>query len=179
MDASREGRQPAADDGIDLKHRQTVAPIFFPNLCLYDDFGASFREYLPRRSIAETKDRPEGEWDAVWHSAIVYYLPPNTIFVMQQDHAEVWRMFPKDGRADAAEVYLDFYVPEPAETESACRHWDANIDLTVRTVEHEDFAISETAYTGFASCLARDLVYGRNEPALQAFHRKLAAMLDG
>ena len=24
-------------------HKQTVAPLFFPNLCLYDDFGRSFR----------------------------------------------------------------------------------------------------------------------------------------
>jgi len=160
-------------------HRQTVAPIFHPNLCLFDDFGASFREYLPRRSIAEAQERPEDEWDAVWHSAIVYYLPPNAIFVMQQDHAEVWRMFPKDGQPGKAEVYLDFYIPEPATTDKAHRHWEANIDLTVRTVEHEDFAVSETAYAGMASGLSREVVYGRNEPALQAFHRKLDALLEG
>lgn len=158
-------------------HRQTVAPIFFPNLCLYDEFGASFREFLPRRSIVEMRGRPEAEWDAVSHSAIVYYLPPNAVFVMQQDHAEIWRIFPRDGRVDRTEVHLDLYIPEPAETDSARRHWDANLDLAVRTVENEDFAVAESAYAGFATGLAKEVVYGRNEPALQAFHRRMAAAM--
>ena len=157
-------------------HKQTVAPIFFPNLCLYDDFGESFREFLPRRSIVEMRGRPEAEWDAVWHSAIVYYLPPNAVFVMQQDHVEVWRIFPRDGRVDRTEVRLDLYIPEPAESEKARRHWDANLDLAVRTVENEDFAAAESAYAGFASGLLKEVVYGRNEPALQAFHRRMAAL---
>ncbi|MXW90930.1 MAG: Rieske 2Fe-2S domain-containing protein [Rhodospirillaceae bacterium] len=160
-------------------HKETVAPIFFPNLCLYDEFGESFREYLPRRSIVEMRGRPEAEWDAVWHSAIVYYLPPNAVFVMQQDHAEVWRIFPRDGRVDWTEVHLDLYIPEPAETEKARRHWDANLDLAVRTVENEDFAAAESAYAGFASGLAEEVVYGRNEPALQGLHRRIAAMMAG
>ena len=157
-------------------HKRTVAPLFFSNLCLYDEFGASFREYLPRRSIAGLRGRPEAEWDAVWHSAIVYYLPPNAVFVMQQDHVEVWRIFPRDGRVDRTEVFLDLYIPEPAESDKARRHWDANLDLAVRTVENEDFAAAESAYAGFASGLVEEVVYGRNEPALQAFHRRMAAL---
>lgn len=158
-------------------HKQTVAPIFFPNLCLYDEFGASFREFLPRRSISGLRDRPEAEWDAVWHSAIVYYLPPNAVFVMQQDHVEVWRIYPRDGRVDRTEVLLDLYIPEPVGSEKARRHWDANLDLAVRTVETEDFAAAESAYAGFASGLAKDVVYGRNEPALQGLHRRMAALM--
>lgn len=160
-------------------HKETVAPIFFPNLCLYDEFGESFREYLPRRSIVEMRNRPEAEWNAVWHSAIVYYLPPNAVFVMQQDHAEVWRIFPRGGRVDRTEVHLDLYIPEPAKSEKARRHWDANLDLAVRTVENEDFAAAESAYAGFASGLAEEVVYGRNEPALQGLHRRIAAMMAG
>jgi len=159
-------------------HKRTVAPILHPNLCLFDEAGRNFREYLPRRSISEAMQRPESEWDAVWHAAVVYYLFPNTIFVMQQEHAEVWRMFPKNGEAGQAEVYLDFYIPEPATTDSARRHWDANIDLTVRTVEHEDFAVSESAYQGMASGIATNVIYGLNEPALAAFHRTIAAAVN-
>ncbi len=33
-------------------HADTVGPIFFPNLCLFEGFGPHLRETLPRRSIA-------------------------------------------------------------------------------------------------------------------------------
>lgn len=152
-------------------HTATVAPIFFPNLCLLDTFGPHLREFLPRRTIEELRGQPESEWDAVWHSAIVYILHPNTVFVMQQDHAEIWRVFPDGDRVDRAVTYLDFYIPEPAETDKAVRHWERNVDLTVRTVEHEDFVAGEGAHKAFMTGQVDEVVYGTNEPALAYFHK--------
>ncbi len=152
-------------------HKTTVAPIFFPNLCLLDTFGPHLREFLPRRTIEDMRDKPESEWDAVWHSAIVYVLHPNTVFVMQQDHAEIWRVFPDGDRVDRAVTYLDFYIPQPAETEKSRRHWEANVDLTVRTVEHEDFVAGAGAHKAFMTGQVKEVVYGTNEPALAYFHK--------
>ena len=100
-------------------HNDTVAPIFFPSLCLFEPFGRNLRETLPRRSIVELRDKPASDWDLIRHTAIVYVLFPNTVFVMQADHAEVWRVFPSDARADRSHVDLEFYIPEPATTEKA------------------------------------------------------------
>lgn len=155
-------------------HKATVAPIFFPNLCLLDGFGPHLREYLPRRTIVGERDKPAAEQDAVWHAAIVYVLFPNTVFVMQQDHAEIWRVFPEDNRPDRSVTCLDFYIPEPATTEKAVRHWEANIDLTVRTVEHEDFETGAGAHRAFMTGQVEEVIYGRNEPALAFFQRTIA-----
>jgi hypothetical protein len=150
-----------------------VGPIFFPNLCLFEAFGPHLRETLPRRTIEGLRGTPEAEWDLIPHTALVYVLFPNTVLVMQIDHVETWRVFPAADKVDECVMYLDFFVPEPAETESAKRHWDNNMDLTIRTVDMEDFPVGEGIQAGFASNAQTEMVFGRNEPALAHFERSV------
>jgi len=160
-------------------HTQTVAPIFLHNVCLFHPFGSHMRETLPRQSINDMRRLPEREWDLVKHTALVYILFPNSVIVMQSDHAEVWRVFPIDHKVDECVALLDFYIPEPATSESAHEHWRRNIDLTLRTVEEEDFPIGEGIQRGLRSGAQTHVTYGRNEPALQHWQRSVAAAVDG
>ena len=160
-------------------HPGTVAPIFLHNVCLFHPFGFNMRETLPRRSILDMRQRPETEWDLVKHSAVVYVLFPNSVIVMQGDHAEVWRVFPLNRRVDECVALLDFYVPEPATTPSAHEHWRRNIDLTLRTVEEEDFPIGESIQRNLLAGAQNHVTYGRNEPALQHWQRSVSAALEG
>lgn len=160
-------------------HKTTVAPMFFPNLCLFDTFGRNLREVLALRTITECRDRPRDTWNLVSHSAIVYVLFPNTVFVMLQDHAQIWRCFPVDGRTDRSVVSLEFYIPEPATTDKAHHHWLANVDLTVRTVEQEDFPVGEGMQAGFSVTSGERLVVGRNEPALAHFQKAVSEAVAG
>ena len=155
-------------------HNDTVAPILFPGVCLFDAFGRNLRETFPRRTIVELRDQPQSEWDLVRHTAIVYVLFPNTVVVMQGDHAEIWRVFPTDGQIDKSHVFLEFYIPEPAETDKARGHWDRNMDLVVRTVEEEDFPTGAGAQKAFTGGALEHVIYGRNEPALAFFERTMA-----
>ncbi len=154
-------------------HADTVGPIFVPNLCLFEAFGPHLRETLPRRTIEGLRGTPEAEWDLIPHSALVYVLFPNTVLVMQIDHVETWRIFPAADKVDECVMYLDFFIPEPAETESAKQHWDRNMELTIRTVNDEDFPIGEGIQAGFASKAQTEIVFGRNEPALAHFERSV------
>jgi nitrite reductase/ring-hydroxylating ferredoxin subunit len=158
-------------------HATTVGPIFFPNLCLFEPYGNNLREVLPRRSIQKMRDQPEADWDLVRHTAIVYILFPNTVLVMGPDHAEIWRVYPRHNRVDECVMYLEFYIPEPATTDSARGHWDRNLDLTVRTVVEEDFPIGEGIQAGIGSGALDKVIYGRNEPALAHFQRSITAAL--
>ncbi len=158
-------------------HRNTVGPLFMGNLCLFEPFGPHLREVLPRRSIETQRGAPESEWDFIAHNTIVYVLFPNTIFVMQVDHAETWRVFPVDGKVDECVMSLDFYVPDPIDSDSARRHWQRNMDLTIRTVCEEDFPIGEGMQRGFMSGAQTHATYGRNEPALAYFERTIADVL--
>jgi len=159
-------------------HPGTVAPIFLHNVCLFHPFGFNMRETLPRRSILDMRSLPESEWDLVKHTALVYILFPNSVIVMQSDHAEVWRVFPSNQRVDECVALLDFYIPEPATTPSAHEHWRRNLDLTLRTVEEEDFPTGESIQRNLLAGAQSHVTYGRNEPALQHWQRSVSAALE-
>jgi phenylpropionate dioxygenase-like ring-hydroxylating dioxygenase large terminal subunit len=159
---------------LGVLHRNTVAPLFHANVCVFDAIGPHLREVLPRRTLEAQRALPESDWDFIAHNTIVYVLFPNTVFVMQVDHVETWRVFPVDGRVDECEMYLDFFVPNPIDTDSARRYWERNMDLTIRTVCDEDFPTSEAMQRNFANGAQTHSVFGRNEPALTHFERTVS-----
>ena len=157
-----------------ILHKETVGPIFFPNLCVVDGFGQNLREIFPRRGIVEMHDQAEADWDLVKHSAIVYQLFPNTVVVVKIDHLEIWQIYPVEGKTDECKVYLEFYIPEPVTNDKALEHWRRNLDLVLRTVETEDFPAGEGIQSGMLSGAQKHIIYGRNEPALHHFEKAAA-----
>lgn len=154
-------------------HRDTVGPLFIANLCHAERHGRHVREVLPRRSLLELRDAPAESWDVVPHSAIVYVLFPNTVFVMQIDHVETWRVTPHPTDPGRSICDLDFYVPDEPVTESSDRHWEKNWKLTIDTVIDEDFAAMAGVQRGLSSGAIDAIRVGANEPALAMFHAAL------
>ena len=158
-------------------HSETVHPLFLPNLCLFDPFGPHLREIFPRRTITGLRARPESDWDLITHTAVIYVLFPSTVIVMQGDHAELWRIFP-DARSDRREHHPPrFLYPRAGRDRQRAAPLDRNLDLVLRTVEEEDFLIGEGIQRGFLANPQAEVVYGRNEPALQHWQRTVAETL--
>ncbi len=155
-------------------HRNTIAPLFYSNVCLFDAIGPHLREVLPRRSLETQKDLPEDQWNYIAHNTIVYVLFPNTVFVVQIDRVETWRVFPVDGKVDECVMHLDFFIPNPIDSDSARRHWERNMDLTVRTVCDEDFPTGEGIQRNLSLGLRKHTVFGLNEPALAHFEQTIS-----
>ncbi|MBL6751953.1 MAG: Rieske 2Fe-2S domain-containing protein [Nevskia sp.] len=162
---------------IPVLHRKTVAPIFQPDVGVFDAFGRNGRMVIPRRSILELKEQPESQWSLLKHTAIVYCLYPNTIFVWQGDHVEIWRSYPDGDAPGRCVTEMSFYIPEPAETESARRHWQRNLELLLATVENEDFPLCAQIQRGAESGAQHYTTFGRNEPALSHFHAGIRGAL--
>ena len=74
-------------------------------------------------------------------------------------------------------MYVSLYIPDPVTSDSAKRHWDNNFNLLMTTVELQDFPTCEGMQRGFLSGAQDSIVFGRNEPALQHFHRGVTAAL--
>lgn len=159
-------------------HRNTVGPIFVSNLCFADREGHHVREVLPRKTITRLADQPQSEWDLIPQSAIVYYMFPNTVMVVQVDHLETWRIRPVDGHPGRCVCELDFYIPPSTMDDRALNHWQKNWDLTINTVIDEDFHTMAGAQKNLASGSLDRLTFGRNEPALALFHAAVADALE-
>jgi hypothetical protein len=65
----------------------------------------------------------------------------------------------------------------PPETAHKTEKWIRNWELTKRTVLDEDFMTAAAAQKSFHTGAQTHIVFGRNEPALQHFHRRLAEVL--
>lgn len=162
---------------LQFLHRKTVDAILYSNTATFDAFGRNLRMIAARRTIGELRALPEAEWTLIPHSAIIYVLFPNTVFVVQGDHVETWQVFPDGDSPDDAVMSVSLFTPSKAETERARRHWDRNMALLLATVEKEDFPLSEGIQRGFYAGAQDAVLFGRNEPALQHFHRSVKAAL--
>ncbi|MBV1928112.1 MAG: hypothetical protein KUG81_01175 [Gammaproteobacteria bacterium] len=68
-------------------------------------------------------------------------MKANTIFTLQADYVETWRLFPVNDRVDQCLIYVDCYVPEPVTTDKVKKYWDKIIDLALCAVDGEDNVI--------------------------------------
>jgi len=157
-------------------HPNTVDPLFHSNRCTFDAFGPNHRMVAARKTFEELRGLPEDRWDVFDHTVVICVLFPNTVFTYQRDHVETWHMFPGD-KVDETVMYVSLYVPEPVDNHGAKEHWDRNFNLLMATVENEDFPTCEGMQRGFRSGAQDAITFGRNEPALQHYHRSIRAAL--
>lgn len=157
-------------------HKNTIAPILHSNLGTFDGMARNLRMIGARKTIDALRQRPESEWDLVRHSALVYLLFPNTVFIMQGDHLETWRVYPGDS-VDESKMHVSLYTPEPAVTDKARKYWAKNMDLLMATVQQEDFPLAENIQRDFHSGAQDFVTFGANEPALAYFHRSIKKTL--
>lgn len=162
---------------IQILHSRTVAPMFHSNIATFDPFGMNARIVFARKSIAELRGRPEEDLAIRSHTVAINVIVPNCVIVIFSDHVEIWRAYPSPNSVDECIAYISFYTPEPATTEEAKRHWDANVDLLMRTVQEEDFPVGEGIQRGCLAGTQDHLTYGWNEPGLAHYHRSLRRAL--
>ncbi len=155
-------------------HRTSIYPLFHDNLGLVDVFGPHIRTVFPKRSIGELAGRPTAEWHLRPHANILYFLFPSTILLVEPDHSMVLHTYP-DG-TDRCRFDAYALVPEPPESEKALAYWAANLAVFYGAVA-EDFARGDSIQAALRAGANRDLLFGRFEHALAAFHRTLDAEL--
>lgn len=158
-------------------HRKSLAPLFEGQLALFDAFGDNGRLVAARRSIAELEDRPEAEWSLLPHATLLWFLFPNVVLIHQQDHVELWQVYPLDGSPDRSVAKIQLYAPQAVTGESMAAHLRKNMDLLMRVTNDEDFELGEQIQRGFHSAAQDSIVYGRNEPGLVHYHRSLRRRL--
>lgn len=155
-------------------HGKTIGPYIRSNFGPFQEYGANVRMVVLRTSYEEAVLDADGPVDPMPHIAVAYQLFPNTVVVWQGTHFETWTSYPTDGAPDKCTIRVSVLIPEPTTPEDGNRDWDRNWAILTGTVLEEDFEVSRRAQAGYATGAITKVIYGRNEPALQAFHRNIA-----
>jgi phenylpropionate dioxygenase-like ring-hydroxylating dioxygenase large terminal subunit len=162
---------------IGFLHRQSLGSILHGNVTDFEAFGRNHRLTFPRKKLERLRSEPEENWDLMWNTTLIYSLFPNTILMLQGDHAELARIFPAEDRVDRAVMELALYVPRAPVTQDERTHWDKNMQLVLDVVTGEDFPAGRSVQGGLTSGAQTHTVLGRNEPAMIHYHQSMQAAL--
>ena len=153
-------------------HRETVGPFIRSNFAMCDPFGFHSRVIALRSSFAAMREGPVENRELLPHLAIIYQIFPNTILVWQGDHFEVWSSFPA-GAPDAMAARASMLTPSGRTGPDYESRWDKNWRILMETVVDEDFVVARTIQQNSTVGVRTHAVFGRQEFALQHFHRSL------
>jgi phenylpropionate dioxygenase-like ring-hydroxylating dioxygenase large terminal subunit len=161
---------------IPALHRRSIAPYYDDRHSIWDTYGLHQRTVNFRRSIdKEIAEKPAAERLLLPHTTVEYFLLPSAILTHQLDHVELWRVTPL--AVDRCLVSTSLYAPEPALTDAAKRHWKKNLDMLLQVTETEDFPMMTNIHAGLASGAAKEVIYGKIEPALSFYHKSINQLL--
>lgn len=147
-------------------HAESIFPLFFDNVAITEYVGAHQRTVIPKRSLNELRGTDPAQWRLRSHANVLLQLFPNTLVLLESDHADVLHVFPTGAATCRVRSYT--LIPEPPD-DKACAYWDANNDILYRATS-EDFARGESIQRGLNSGANEVLTFGRFEHGLAHFH---------
>lgn len=159
---------------FDVLHKDSLAFQIHGNLQTSDSFGDNYRMVFANTSFTEiAKAVPDvDDWPYLNMTLGVYFIYPNTIFLVGQRVVDVLRMFPDENSPNrsrtAHAMYLgpqawEFFKNEPAGVEGRFEGFN---DIILK----EDYFAAESTQIAAMSGRPEYFLFGRNEPALHHYH---------
>ena len=158
-------------------HPETLSDILKGDTCLFDKYGRHMRIIGPRKSLVESKANILQIENIERHIINLKIIFPNTILVDHEEHIELWHVLPEDS-VNKCRVSISLFTKVPYKTDSEIRHWENNFQLLKDVVEEEDFPLGEGVQKGFYADKKRNIIFGKNEPGLQHFHKNIDKFLS-
>jgi carnitine monooxygenase subunit len=157
-------------------HASTIGTTHYSNVAVFDAFGPHWRINFPEKGMRSLVGLPETDWPEPDYNGI-HFLFPNTILVVGSVEAgkgflRIFRIFP-GATVGTMSCHVAVYAPGGVVSEEY-RAQFAN-DNCQDVVTREDYSVAIEGYANLASAPAGfQVVYGRNEVAVQSFHRHVA-----
>ncbi len=155
-------------------HPTTVGLNTIANLMTHDTWGPHQRIVFARKSLPELADLPETEWAADAHIRLIHSIFPNvSISGILGDFALVSQLYPGPtvDRTRTVQTVLCRHEPVDDTQRQAARTFS---DLVLQAVRDEDYWMGHQIQDALKSGATNELLFGRNEPTLQHYHRSVA-----
>ena len=152
-------------------HGATVGQHTIGNLLVLDTYGPHQRLTLGRKSLATLAEQPEETWQPLEHIRLVHSCFPNlSISGILGDHCLVSQIFP--GSSPYTTNTVQFVLASERPESDAQRAQTEQFSAMVRqAVQDEDYRLGMQIQDGLKSDANHEFLFGRNEPAVQNYHR--------
>lgn len=183
-------------------HKNTLGKIFYGNNLHFKEFGRHHRFVTASKGIDLLRAMPEADWDITKGSFVLYYLFPNIQLIVNNDSCTLIRIYPDANNSGRSLTQISLFFSQQAiDTAAAAQHDDsikkvtagnvydsdsrnegvqtlaASLEIFSSTIEHEDYKMGELQQKSAESGLLKEVIFGRNEPALHHFHNSFRAAL--
>lgn len=146
-------------------HRASLSPLMTAH-AVVDEFGPHSRWAFPLRGIEALVDTPEADWPARPPGVINHTFAPGTVLVVPQTDAQLIRVEPGASPGRSV-VYYSGVCQHPARAQESRDAYEFGGDI----FEREDLPAAQSCQQGLAAGRSAVLI-GRNEPIVQAWHRR-------
>lgn len=152
-------------------HGATVGQHTIGNLLVLDTYGPHQRLTLGRKTLPSLDALPESEWQPLEHIRLVHNCFPNlSISGILGDHCLLSQIFP--GPTSDTTLTVQYILvarePETSDERAAAEQFSA---MVYQAVAEEDYRLGGKIQAGISSGANSEFLYGRNEPAVQNYHR--------
>ena len=177
-------------------HSESLNHPAYGDYASYREFGRHHRICTANRHLDVMRKKPESQWIFSFGSIAAYYLFPNINMVFAGGMVVLVRVYPHPTEVGRSISRIShFEMPHIKQQLSAATttkpgslyktdhsnevEWDlsATVELLLSTVEHEDYWMAEQAQITANSGKVENFLFGRNEPALQHFHKSYRELL--
>lgn len=170
-------------------HSETVHQLSVSNVAAVDSFDQHHRITFPTQSSRAWIHKPEEEWPKVSFGAVHYLFPNTVLFYGSLSEGlvllQVFRLFPEK---DVGKLLTKFAVYAPSklvkedgklDDETIKVVGEMGLDATAHVVQSEDYWVAANGWAALNNAPADfKVLYGANEPLLQAMHKRFAEVLD-
>ena len=178
-------------------HKNTLGKIFLGNNLHLKEFGRHHRFVTANRAIDQLREMPESEWVITRGTFVLYFLFPNIQLVVNDESVTLIRIYPDENNPGRSITRISFYYSQEAielaesqpevdieavydieQRQENAPNLAASLEVFRSTVEHEDYVMGEMQQRSAENGLLKEIIFGRNEPALHHFHNSYREALN-
>ena len=161
----------------DSVHGKTVGPYTVGNLLVHDTWGAHQRMVIARKDITELNDIAPENWEAPEsYIRVVHSVFPNlSISAILGGQCLIGFVYPGETSTTTVtrQLILSAEAPETDEQKATIETFS---QMTLQAVRDEDYALVATIQGALHAAANDSFLIGRNEPAVQHYHRSIASI---
>jgi phenylpropionate dioxygenase-like ring-hydroxylating dioxygenase large terminal subunit len=160
-------------------HKNTVYRTNMSNVAAWDSWGPHQRVAFALRTMEEAVGTAKEDWDPSHTVGAIFWLFPGlAIAGGWRSHVAVSLVLPGETAGTSRTQQYILLRDEP-ESEDEAKKAAETRDWFHDVVLDEDYATTWDVQRGLAATVGETQIFGRNEPALQHFHRTVDAYLGG